>query len=158
MIRTCLAVSLLLVVCWPASGAAQINNGQLTSDQDAVRRVEEQIAAALSKNDADALEHLWGADYTFVNPDGQLLTKAKRLDLLRSGNFKYESYSRDDEKIHVYGTTAVVRYRSTVTAHKGALKIASQRRVITVLVKSDAGWQAVAQQSTRIVGGPEPAK
>jgi uncharacterized protein (TIGR02246 family) len=119
-------------------------------DEDSVRKIEDEFAAAYGHNDADALDRLWAADYTFVNPAGQVLTKAQRLAMLRSGELKIESYTRDDEKIRVYGDTAVVTYRSTVHAQRNGNDISSQRRVITVLVKRDGRWQAVAQQSTGI--------
>ena len=119
-------------------------------DEDSVRKIEDEFAAAYGRNDADALDRLWAADYTFVNPAGQVLTKAQRLAMLRSGELKIEGYSRDEENIRVYGTTAVVTYRSTVKAQRNGTDISSQRRVITVLVKRDGRWQAVAQQSTAI--------
>ena len=88
--------------------------------------------------------------YQDAFPAGQLLTKAQRLTMLRSGELKIETYRRDDEKIRVYGDTAVVTYRSTVQAQRNGQDISSQRRVITVLVRRDSRWQAVAQQSTAI--------
>jgi len=128
--------------------------GQTTSspnpEEESIRKVEDEFAAAYGRNDAEALDRLWAADYTFVNPAGQVLTKAQRLAMLRSGELKIESYSRDEESIRVYGNTAVVTYRSTVHAQRNGNDISSQRRVITVLVKKDGRWQAVAQQSTGI--------
>jgi len=133
--------------------------GQTTSsvnpEEESVRKVEDEFAAAYGRNDADALDRLWAADYTFVNPAGQLLTKAQRLAMLRSGELKIEAYTRDDESIRIYGNTAVVTYRSTVKAQRNGHDISSQRRVITVLVKRDGGWQAVAQQSTGIRTDPK---
>ena len=123
-------------------------------DEEAVRKVEDEFAAAYGRNDADTLDRLWAADYTFVNPAGQLLTKAQRLAMLRSGELKIEAYSRDDESIRIYGDTAVVTYRSTVKAQRNGTDISSQRRVITVLVKNSGKWQAVAQQSTVIKSQP----
>ncbi len=130
---------------------AQNTGGTAGSDESAVRNVEDQITAALGRNDADALDRLWAPDYSFVNPGGQVFTKAQRLAALRSGDQKYEAYSRDDEKIRLYGNTAVVTYRSSVAGQKGGKEMTGQRRVITVLVKTDSGWQAVAQQSTLIM-------
>jgi len=131
--------------------------GQTTSspnaDEESVRKVEDEFAAAYGRNDAEALDKLWAADYVFVNPAGQVLTKAQRLAMLRSGELKIEAYSRDDESIRIYGDTAVVTYRSTVKAQRNGTDISSQRRVITVLVKRDGRWQAVAQQSTTIKSG-----
>ena len=135
-------------------GATLIMAGQTTSspnpEEETIRKVEDEFAAAYGRNDADTLDRLWAPDYTFVNLAGQVLTKAQRLAMLRSGELKIEAYTRDDESIRIYGNTAVVTYRSTVKAQRNGTDISSQRRVITVLVKRDGHWQAVAQQSTRI--------
>lgn len=121
-------------------------------EEQAIRLVEDQIEAATGKNDSDALSKLWAADYLFVNPAGQRLTGAQRLRMFRSGELRVESYHRDQESIRVYGTTAIVFYRSTVGAARNGTDISSQRRVTTVLVKRDGRWQAVSQQSCRIRG------
>lgn len=133
-------------------GTSPMVHGQTpsSSDEDAVRHVEDLIEAATGKNDADALSQLWAPDYQFVNPAGQLLTGARRLEMFRSGELKIESYKRDQETIRMYGTTAVVIYRSTVAGARKDTTISSQRRVTTVLVKRDGRWQAVSQQSTPI--------
>lgn len=60
-----------------------------------VRRTEDQVADALRRNDAETLGRLWSPDYVFVNPAGHILTRDQRLAMLRSGEFKYETYSRD---------------------------------------------------------------
>jgi ketosteroid isomerase-like protein len=121
-----------------------------SKDERLVRQVEDAIAEATDRNDANALDSLWASDYIFVNPFGIVMTKAQRLDLFRSGGMKLESYSRDQETIRVYGTTAVVVYRSTVRGQRGTQDISSQRRVTTVLLKRGGRWQAVSQQSTTI--------
>jgi ketosteroid isomerase-like protein len=120
------------------------------AEEETIRKLEDEFAAAYGRNDADTLDRLWASDYTFVNPAGQVLTKAQRLAMLRSGEVKIEAYSRDDESIRIYGNTAVVTYHSTVKAQRNGTEIGSQRRVITVLVKREGRWQAVAQQSTSI--------
>jgi ketosteroid isomerase-like protein len=125
------------------------------AEEESVRKVENEFAVAYGRNDPEALDRLWAADYTFVNPAGQVLTKAQRLAMLRSGELKIEAYSRDDESIRIYGNTALVTYRSTVKAQRNGNDVSSQRRVITVWVKRDGRWQAVAQQSTGIRTGPK---
>jgi uncharacterized protein (TIGR02246 family) len=146
-----LPVTLLLIFLVSASSQEMKEKAaNLTGDEEAVHKVEDQFAAAYSHNDADALDALWARDYTFVNPAGQVWTKAQRLAALRSGELKIESYSRDDENIRVYGSTAIATYRSHVRAKRNGQDISSNRRVITVLIKRDGRWQAVAQQSTTI--------
>ncbi|HZS48266.1 MAG TPA: nuclear transport factor 2 family protein [Blastocatellia bacterium] len=127
-----------------------LQTGQNAADEDAVHKVEDQIAAALDHNDADTLNRLWADDYIFVNPVGLVLTKAQRLESFRSGMTKLESYTRDQESIRVYGNMAIVIYRSTVKGQAGGQDMSSQRRVTTVLEKRGGNWQAVSQQSTRI--------
>jgi len=153
-----LAALLVILSSFAFGQTAEQKPPSTTSEENAVREVEDKFAAAYSHNDADALDALWAVDYTFVNPAGQVLTKAQRLSMLRSGELKIETYKRDDEKIRVYGDTAVVTYRSTVQAKRNGHDISSQRRVITVLVKRDGRWQAVAQQSTTIAERQEPVK
>lgn len=143
--------ALLLTLTSLAHGQATDQKApSATNEENAVREVEEKFAAAYANNDANALEGLWADDYVFVNPAGQVWTKAQRLAALRSGELTIESYTRDDERIRIYGTTAVVTYRSHVKAQRNGHDISSDRRVITVLVKRDGRWQAVAQQSTTI--------
>jgi ketosteroid isomerase-like protein len=124
--------------------------GRENKDERLIRQLEDAIASATDRNDANALDTLWASDYVFVNPFGIVMTKAQRLELFRSGRMKLESYSRDQETIRVYGTTAVVIYRSTVRGQRGTQDISSQRRVTTVLLKRGGRWQAVSQQSTTI--------
>ena len=111
MIRISLTLVLLFSISSLVFGqtARKINARQI-SDEQAVHQVEDQLAAAFDHNDADALDRLWADEYTFVNPGGVFMTKAQRLATFRSGDLKLDSYSRDQEKISIYGTTAVVRY------------------------------------------------
>jgi ketosteroid isomerase-like protein len=142
-------------LCAVALTAVAQTTSSPNPEEESVRKVEDEFAAAYGRNDAEALDRLWAADYTFVNPPGQMLTKAQRLAMIRSGELKIEAYSRDDESIRIYGNTAVVTYRSTVKAQRNGTDVSSQRRVITVWVKRDGHWQAVAQQSTGIRTDPK---
>jgi ketosteroid isomerase-like protein len=119
-----------------------------------VRQVEDAITSALDHNDANALDRLWGDDYVFVNPGGVILTKAQRLAVIRSGEQKLESYTRDEETIRIYGDTAVVIYRSTVKGEIKGQDVANRRRVTNVLVKRNGKWQVVSHQTTIIYVPP----
>jgi ketosteroid isomerase-like protein len=122
-----------------------------SKDEKAVHEIEDAIAVATDKNDADVLDKLWASDYVFVNPAGIVMTKADRLTLFRSGRLKLESYSRDEENIRIYGKVAIVVYRSSVKGQREGLDITSRRRVTTVLEKRHGHWLIISQQSTPIV-------
>ena len=42
--------------------------GSANPDEDAVRKIEDEFAAAYGRNGAEALDRLMATDYTFVNP------------------------------------------------------------------------------------------
>src|SRR5215467_11649566 len=130
------AAAILVALSLVAS--SKMSNNKTTKDskdEQEVRQVMDEIVAAEGHDDADALDRLYVPDYTFVTPAGQVWTKEYYLGLMRSGELKSGSYSRDEQTIRVYGSTALVIYRSTA---QGALKgqtFNSQRRVTTVLMK-----------------------
>jgi uncharacterized protein (TIGR02246 family) len=139
-----LGIAFILASPFPQIFAAQ------SDDEQTIHRLEDQIANAMGKNDADALSKLWASDYVFVNPAGQRLTAAERLQMLRTGERKEATYARDQESIRIYGDTALVFYRSTPATNSTDVPI--QHRVTSVLVKRSGHWQAVSEQSSRIRG------
>ena len=126
------------------------------AEEEAVHKAVDEIVAALDRNDADAFDRLSTPDYTFVNPYGKVWSKKEYLDLIRSGTLKVESYNRDEESIRLYGTTAVVIYRSTPRGTFKGQELVSQRRVTTILLKQEGRWLTAGRQSTPIV--PPPPK
>ncbi len=132
---------------------AQDTNSKISDEQN-VRDAVERMTTAWGNNDAETLDKLWSDDYTFTNPSGIFLTKAKRLSMMRSGRVKVETYAVDQENVRIYGDTAVVTYRSTVKRQAEGREIGSeQHRVLTVLVKQNGVWRAIAQQSTPVLAG-----
>jgi uncharacterized protein (TIGR02246 family) len=130
----------------PISGA----KNQQSSDEQAVRQLLNELYAALGRNDTAALERLYADDYTFVNEDGALITKAPRLAAIKSGEMKYESLRFDDVNVRIYGNTAVATYRAMVKVQNKGKEIGGQFKITVTLVKAKDHWQVVAAQSTRI--------
>lgn len=125
-------------------------------DAAVVRHIEEEVAAATERNDADALAPYLAPDFTFVNPAGLMRTKEQFLDGFRTGRLRNTSYKVDAMQVRVYGTAAVVIYRSTVAGTAGMQALAPQRWRTTMLVKRHGRWLIVAQQSTPIMTPPPP--
>lgn len=126
--------------------------GQKSNDEQAVRQVLNGVAAALTRNDAAALDRVYADSYTLVNESGELTTKAPRLAAIKSGELKYESVGFDEVDVRLYGDTAVTTYRVT---SKGQLKgeaFGGQFRATSTYVKMRGRWQLVAAQVTRIAG------
>ena len=142
------AVSLAVVGCY---SVARHSDETLPDDVNVIRHLEEEVAAATERNDADALVPLLAPDFTFVNPAGLLITKDAFLNNFRAGRLRNSSYKVDEVQVRVYGDAAVVTYRSTVAGTAGLQDLAPERRRTTVLIKRDGKWLIVAQQSTPIL-------
>jgi uncharacterized protein (TIGR02246 family) len=142
---------LLALSCVPLARSEDAEKPSASREEEAVHKKIDEIVAAEGRNDADALDRLYVADYTFVTPFGQVWSKTRYLGMMRSGDLKSGSYSRDEETIRLYGDTAVVIYRSTAQGTLKGETFNSQRRVTTVLMKQDGVWRALGRQSTPIV-------
>ena len=136
--------------------AAQDTASKTPPDEQSVRDAVERMTHAWGNNDPGPLEKLWSDDYTFTNPFGIFLTKSQRLKMMRSGVVKVEEYSIDQEHVRIYGEAAVVTYRSVERRLANGREIPSEHHlVLTVLIKKDGVWRAVAQQSTPVLVRPE---
>src|SRR5438874_3193214 len=80
-----------------------------TAEAD-IRKLMDTAQAALSKNDADAMEKIYADNYMLVNLDGSVQNKAERLAALRSGDVKYTSFTYSEPNIRIKpdGTGAIV--------------------------------------------------
>jgi ketosteroid isomerase-like protein len=143
MKKTIFVMFLVAAFCWTAVA-------QKTNDEAAVGKFMDEIAAALGKNDAAALEKLYDADYSVVSPTGKVMSKAERVNEVKTGAIKYDSYVIDDRKIRVRGNTAVVVSTVTMKGKSGDADISGQYRITGVLMKEKEGWKLIAAQSTRI--------
>ncbi|MGI8836721.1 MAG: nuclear transport factor 2 family protein [Pyrinomonadaceae bacterium] len=126
------------------------STNQNDNDEKAVRQVLNEVSAALSRNDAAALDGIYADDYTLVNEYGVLGTKAPRIAAIKSGELKYESVSFDEVNVRMYGNTALVTYRVTSKGQSKGQAIGGQFRATSTYMKVKGRWQLVAAQVTRI--------
>jgi ketosteroid isomerase-like protein len=124
---------------------------QTTSEQELLK-VENDWSQASTKRDGAALQHFYADEYVFTDADGVVTNKAKELKNLTSGAFRLKSYKFDDVKVRVYGDTAVVTGRNTITGVWEDINrdISGPYRFTDIFVKRDGRWQCVASQSSRV--------
>src|SRR5262245_53513546 len=76
----------------------------------AVLAAMEEYKQAVLDSDVDALARIWADDYTFINPQGALVTRAERLANFASGNTNVGVIEDEREiTVHVHGDGAVVQ-------------------------------------------------
>jgi ketosteroid isomerase-like protein len=118
------------------------------SSEADVKKFVSDLAAAIGKNDAAALDKMMADDYTYITPDGQIMTKAQRKESMSSGAMKMDSISFDDVKVRMYGDTAVVTAKATMKAMMNGKDASGTSTAIIVLVKGKDGWQEVLGHPT----------
>ena len=130
----------------PANTANTNTASDAATAEAEIKKLMDTTQAALAKNDADAMDKVYGDSYMLVNVDGSVHNKAERLAALRSGEVKYTSFAYNDvtTRVNPDGNSAVVISR---LAMKGTFKgksIDGDHRVLGLYSKTKDGWRLVA--------------
>src|SRR5437016_10087794 len=109
MKRSSAALAILLLT--PGIVAAQESPRSASAgDEQEVRAVQAQLISAYIRRDIGALERILAPEYTFVESHGRRLSRAELIGGFQSGDRVLVSYTIDDDRVQVYGTTAVMTY------------------------------------------------
>jgi ketosteroid isomerase-like protein len=118
----------------------------------AVLAAMEEYKQAVLDSDVDALARIWADDYTFINPQGALVTRAERLANFASGNTNVGVI--DDEReitVHVRGDAAMVQNLSTLRGTFSGQPTATDLRGTFVWIRQNGRWQLLTNQLTPVV-------
>ncbi|HEX6496769.1 MAG TPA: nuclear transport factor 2 family protein [Acidobacteriaceae bacterium] len=118
-----------------------------------IENLEAQWRTALMQNDVATINRLLADDYLGINPNGTLETKADALAQRRSGTVKISSIEPENQKIRVYGDTAVVTSRVQVEGHDGAGDISGLYHYTRVYSRRSGEWKVVSFEASRIPPG-----
>jgi ketosteroid isomerase-like protein len=124
--------------------------GQAPSVEDQIKKMEQDRAAAVVKQDVKLLEGLTADDYVLINANGQVSDKATTMSDIKSGRIKLTSNDISDMKVRVYGDTAVVTGKSSAKGTIGGRELKGPVMFTRVYVKKNGKWQSVAFQQTPI--------
>ena len=135
------------------SQSAQTNSPERQSSsasEQEVRRVGQEYDRAWFQQDAAAFERLLADDFTQIDHEGKLFSKAEIVANAKSGDVKFEVGQSEDLKVRVYGNTAVVTGRWTEkSTNKGKPVVGTMLNTV-VYVKKNGNWQVVSDQVTPI--------
>ena len=122
---------------------------QDTSGSQWAVRLERDRQDAFVRNDIVALDRATADDYTTINSNGGISTKAEMMARLKAGKSKVVSNALDSLKARVYGNTAVITGRLREISETGGQRQDQQYLFTRVFVKMDQRWVAVAYQQTK---------
>ena len=133
-------------------GAVAARASSDTSPQErAVRDAMDNLKQAIIDSNVDELTRIWTEDYTFINPQGRIVTRAQRLANLSSGNTDVSIIDSEREiTIRVYGDMAVVQNLSTLHGVFNGVPTDTDLRGTFVWVRRNGRWQLLTNQLTPV--------
>jgi Domain of unknown function (DUF4440) len=147
--RRTLALAIFAVLSVTTTGAASsAATSVMSRTEAAVLDAESQRFRAQVEKDVATLNALLAEDVSYTHSSGVRQTKAEYIKDIESGNMVYKAIEPSDQKVRVYGNTAVI-----TGAVRIAVSVAGTERAVELLytdvhVKRGARWQLVAWQST----------
>lgn len=121
----------------------------MTIEKD-ILALEDKRCTAMTKNDIAALEGMFHDDLIYTHSSAVVDTRASYLEALKSGHTRYHSVQRSDEKVRLYGDTALVTGRAIIDVTVKGEKKHLDTRFLDVWTKTPQGWKFVAWQSTKL--------
>jgi ketosteroid isomerase-like protein len=114
-----------------------------------IRKLNAAEVQAFLGRDAGALEPLWADEFVVTNPLNRFVTKRQVLEMIRSGVLVITAFDRQIEYLKVYGDTAILAGRETVT-WGGKMPNAGRTeslRITVVWMRRDGVWRQVARHA-----------
>ena len=153
--RLCLLSFLTLILLAPAAATAQESSSAATSKAKAELRESIRLYdEALRRADVATAERYWAAEYVFINPEGERVSREARIANLRESRTSFDSlaHAPDEEVIHVYmdGNMAVYTARLKIDGRYSGHPEHGEFRVLAMWIRRDGRWQQLATQLTPI--------
>jgi ketosteroid isomerase-like protein len=121
-----------------------------TSDaEEELLKVEKEFAETIVNNDLERLGRVVSDDWVIIDPNGEIVDRARFFEVIKSGSLTHEIMESEDSRVRVYGDSAVV---TAVTRTKGKFmgqEFSTQERATDVFVKRDGQWRCVVTHLTR---------
>jgi ketosteroid isomerase-like protein len=146
--RRILLISLLTIAfAGTARAQAAAKSHADTETEEQVLKVEHEKDQAMQKGDLATLTRIYADGLIFVNPRGEVLSKAQRLADVKPGSLDYLNFKRDDYTLHVYGNTVVLTGVSRSVLHNHGKLIRTPRQFMQVYVKQGGQWRMVSHHA-----------
>ena len=126
-----------------------------SSDEKAVAALDTEYQAAVKAKDVATMDRILADDFVLVTGLGKTYTKADLLNEARSKRIVYEHQEDSDQKVRVWGDTAVVTALLWAKGTEDGKPFDYQLWFSDTYVRTPAGWGYVfAQASTRLPRTP----
>jgi ketosteroid isomerase-like protein len=138
-----------LITLLMVAGLATAGFGAGAADE--LKAIEQQWLDAYMKSDPAFIKNLEADDYTIVEPDGTVSTKADDVKSVTDKKFVLKSATMSDYKCRMLGDNyAVVTAALKMSGSDDGEEFSGDFRALDVFEKKDGKWMAVSSQLTKI--------
>jgi ketosteroid isomerase-like protein len=116
-----------------------------------ILRFEEGFSSALANNDVGALQAYLADDWSIVSGDGQLISRARFLSVISSGDLKHDKMKFQQPTIRIYGNTALATSHAQSGGSYKGVPFHTDEIGTDVIVKIHGHWVCVLTQLTTVV-------
>ena len=135
----------------PSTANAARAGGLTTQEQGVIAALKGYEAAIISE-DTVALKRIWAEEYSFINPQGGIVTREQRLANLRSGATNVvEGINQREIVVHVFGDMAVVTQLFTLRGTFSGVVTDQEVRGSFTWLKRAGRWQLVFNEITPVL-------
>jgi len=139
----------LVVLSGLAAVAAPLVGVPLSDDAATVAALDTEYQAAVKRNDAAAMDRILADDFVLVTGRGQTFTKADLLRDARAKSSVYEHQEDTEQKVRVWGDTAVVTALLWLKGTNGDKPFDRKLWFSDTYVRTPSGWRYVFGQASR---------
>ena len=119
-----------------------------SDDERAIAALDNELQAAVQRNDVAAMDRLLADDFVFVTGKGRIYTKA---DLLREAAAKGTVYERQEDSnqtVRIWGNTAVVTALLWAKGKDHGRPFEYRLWFSDTYIRTSTGWRCVFGQSS----------
>lgn len=139
--KSLLTLSFILLV--------QLVRAQSAEEKAVLAAEKNRFEAQISKNYA-VLDQVLGNDLVYTHSNGNTDSKESYIQSIRDGKSKYDAINVEEQKVRVYGSTAIINGICMIKAMSNGETINTHLKYTDVYVRKGKQWQMVAWQSIRL--------
>lgn len=123
------------------------------ADEQGPLAAERRFFTALTEGNLEDLEQVLADDFLLIDVmSGSEIPRFALLEVLRSGQLRFEAIEPVEARVRLYGETAVVTGRTEMHGRYEDTSFTTKSRYTHVFVEQQGHWRLVAAQGTQISG------
>jgi ketosteroid isomerase-like protein len=141
----------LMICAVSISPAQKTAMAMKETPEQALMRMEKEIADGLVKGDTKPFAMYVSDKATLVDPMGSKFTKAEAIKLFNSGQIKFTQMMLENMNVTFFGDTAVVSFISNDKGTFNGQPIDGKTRWTDTFMKMNGKWWCIATSGTPVV-------